>query len=641
MIKKRLLFLILFFIQRLFAVTGEAGVEELTWIGFSAKMMGLAGAGGAAFPEDPSSFTWNPAGMQVVQHSSMELSQTTVAFGTQYHFIGFTYPTLNTGSFGIGISRIGTGDIPHIKNIQNVPVSLGDFGYYWGKLSLAYSFPLWKYLSTGATFDIHRQEMGDILSNNGFGINFGAHFGSYRATGFLRDFYLGLSMSNVISRMTLQEESQTIPKRTRIGLAKGIYLRNNTDRLMLLADMLSMEHRDPRYMFGAEYRMGQSIFLRGGTDQGRFAMGFGLRLYRLQIDYATTEFSDAPTVFERNHRFSLVFYFGKSVPEQRNLLEETQKKEVERRIAAQMAADKEARVRDGMRAGRQYLDNQDYFNARLEFSRVLEENPNHSEAKALLDETQEAEKKYMEGRDQSLVKEAVEKEKLQRDNTFVNQRFNEGLEALSKEEYQIAIAKWQEALERDPGNQQLQTYIEKAENELKQKISQRILRARSYLQQEKHSEAYKELEEAKKEALGNETLLTQIENEIKRLGKLVDFNSFYQAGLQYYRKGDYGNASKYLEQALKINPDDERTKDLYRNAVARVKTEESPEEVELKGDVRAMFNDGLEHYRQGRYEDALKVWEEALQRNPHNVKLLQAVQAAKDRLEIYQRKQTH
>lgn len=641
MIKKRLLFLILFFIQRLFAVTGEAGVEELTWIGFSAKMMGLAGAGGAAFPEDPSSFTWNPAGMQVVQHSSMELSQTTVAFGTQYHFIGFTYPTLNTGSFGIGISRIGTGDIPHIKNIQNVPVSLGDFGYYWGKLSLAYSFPLWKYLSTGATFDIHRQEMGDILSNNGFGINFGAHFGSYRATGFLRDFYLGLSMSNVISRMTLQEESQTIPKRTRIGLAKGIYLRNNSDRLMLLADMLSMEHRDPRYMVGAEYRMGQSIFLRGGTDQGRFAMGFGLRLYRLQIDYATTEFSDAPTVFERNHRFSLVFYFGKSVPEQRNLLEETQKKEVERRIAAQMAADKEARVRDGMRAGRQYLDNQDYFNARLEFSRVLEENPNHSEAKALLDETQEAEKKYMEGRDQSLVKEAVEKEKLQRDNTFVNQRFNEGLEALSKEEYQIAIAKWQEALERDPGNQQLQTYIEKAENELKQKISQRILRARSYLQQEKHSEAYKELEEAKKEALGNETLLTQIENEIKRLGKLVDFNSFYQAGLQHYRKGDYGNASKYLEQALRINPDDERTKDLYRNAVARVKTEESPEEVELKGDVRVMFNDGLEHYRQGRYEDALKVWEEALQRNPHNVKLLQAVQAAKDRLEIYQRKQTH
>ena len=45
---------------------------------------------------------------------------------------------MNMGTFGLGFARIGTGGIQQRENVQGTMVELGEIGYYWLKLSLAY-----------------------------------------------------------------------------------------------------------------------------------------------------------------------------------------------------------------------------------------------------------------------------------------------------------------------------------------------------------------------------------------------------------------------------------------------------------------------------------------------------------------------
>jgi len=612
-----------------FGQDGYAGVESPFTIGAGARSLGLGGTG-SAFPDGPMAFFWNPAGMVVVQQRSLGLSLTTLFEGTQYNVAGYVHPTISTGVLGIGVARIGTGDIRHIEQQNGVPVDIGTFDYWWGKITFGYAVELVKGFAVGINVNLNRQVLG-YYSTNGFGGDAGINYVFPQKSGLFSNLYIGAVVFNAVSpRLKLGISDERIPWIMRGGIAKVAFLRGGRDRWLFLADVVKHELKPFTYHFGSEYSWNNNIFLRAGYDNGKLCFGGGLRFANIQLDYGTEQIGD-PLYFPASHRFSLVFFFGQTMDEKRRIAEERRQREIQHRIAERIESDRKKRIKESLLAGKDYLDKKDYFNARLEFSRVLREDPDNREAKDLLSITTQREEELQRQRQRELLKNDRERMRREIDNKFVDLRFKEGLSALEQGDFRTAIEKWQEALKRDPQNAQIITYIDKAKVELAREVDKLIARTRELVKQENVSEAYRVLERAKDQSQGDPKLQEKVLRQIKALDRAVDFVYNYQEGLKYYGRGDYKTAARFFKKAVNLAPRHQRAQELYRNAVARAqgaKTSMSPE-------VKKMFSQGISLYRDGHFKEALNIWEQALNMDPTNIKIIEAIEGVKKKIAAY------
>jgi len=630
MIRKKIKILIILYLSvirvlSLAAQEGEAGRESIFSIGIGARALGL-GSAQVAFPEDASSFYWNPAGMVVVQKKSVGFSLTTLFEGTQYNYLGYVHPTLNFGSFGIGVARIGTDGIKQIEQIRGVPVEIGEMSYWWGRLMIAYGLNVVGGLAIGVNLNVERQVLG-TYSTNGFGVDVGLHFRFGNRAGILKDLSLGCNFINALSpRLKLGVRSERIPYMIRTGIAKSLFLRGGKDRIMILADIDYQEDKDIKYHVGIEYGWSNAFFVRAGLDNGELCFGGGLRYKTIQIDYASSRIAD-PEFFARSHRFTLIYYIGKSLEEQRRILEQIRGEEIKRMVMKQEEERKKRRIKEALNAGKEFLNSGDYFNARLEFAKVLREDENNQEALALLKETRKKEELLQKQREAELLNNERAKEKVRQDNQFVKGRLDEGLEFLKKQNFQKAIERWEEALQRDPENPILNKYIKQARKELEDEVNRLISRARQMRRQDNISEAYQLLNRADKQTSDIPVLNQKVKREILQLNRIVDFQTNFQEGQKQYNNGNYEEAVRYFKKALDYFPDDVRAKEFYRSALARSKGRKK-----MSKEARVFFNRGIEYYKSGLYEKALQEWEKALKIDPYNIYLLKAVDQVKKKL---------
>jgi hypothetical protein len=91
------------------AQDGDGGTESNFSIGFGARAMGM-GSAFTALADDATAVFWNPAGLENIYQQSVTLFYTQLLEG-DYQFIGYALPTLNIGTFGMGLGRIGVGGI--------------------------------------------------------------------------------------------------------------------------------------------------------------------------------------------------------------------------------------------------------------------------------------------------------------------------------------------------------------------------------------------------------------------------------------------------------------------------------------------------------------------------------------------------
>ncbi|MFH1943263.1 MAG: PorV/PorQ family protein [bacterium] len=612
---------------------GRAGVESPFSIGMGARALGL-GSASVAFPDDPSAFYWNPAGMVVVDQRGVGLSMTTLFEGTQYNFLGYVHPTMTAGTFGLGVARIGTGGIVQRRWERGIIIEDGEMGYWWGKLLLSYAFTPVKGLSFGVNLDVNRQVLG-TYSTNGFGVDLGIHYGFPSGGGILRNLYFGCSVKNALQpRLRLGTSSETVPYTIRAGVAKALFLRQEADRWIFLADIEKGEYHDLGYHAGMEYGWNRTVFLRAGIDNGELTFGGGIRYRDFLLDYGTSRIAD-PTYFPRSHRFSLIFYFGKNVSERKRLEEEARQQLIQRQLDQRMEDERQRRIQEGLRAGREYIQKEDYFNARLEFSRVLREDPSNAEAQQLIRDTAVREQELQDRREAELLRQDREQEQQRRDNAFVEQRFNEGNEALTRGDYKKAIEKFQQALERDPESPHVNSYLRQARIELENEVNQLIARAKQLQRQGSFSEAYKMLNRAKDQTEGIAELQSRVLGEIQELDRVVDFMNYLQDGQQQYARGDYEAAARLYQRALDLFPNHSIAKERLRNALARSKGKKQ----EMTVEVRDKFFEGNNLFTKGQYEEAIQVWEEALKLDPNHIDILNAIERAKKKLELYKKKE--
>jgi len=614
--------------------TGKAGRESPFSIGFSARALAM-GNTQTAFPKDPTAFYWNPGGMVVVDQTGMALSHTILFEGVVYSSIGIVYPTMNAGSFGIGLAGIGVGGIRRMDEVNGVPIHLGDMQYWWGKLTVSYALPLGRGLSIGINFNEHRQVLG-TFSSYGFGMDAGVHLQFFQRSGLLRDLHFGMSANNVFpARLKLGTMVESEPYSIRMGVAKIVRINKGSTLWVLSGDADQIKDQDLRWHAGTEIQWNELLFLRAGMDNGNIVFGGGFRIRNLQLDYAYAQIGD-PEFFPKSHRFSLCFYVGKTVTERRRLLEETRRLEIQQKIDEQRGADRIKRIRDGLETGKAALSKGDYFNARLEFSRVLTEDSTNKEIQQLLNETTEKERNLQQQHEEEMLREAKANEKRRQDMAFVSQQFQEALDAFNRGEYSKVIENCQQALERDSENAQIRTYLENTRIVLERRIAELVNRSKLLERDENLTEAYKALVQAKDLAVASPIQKNTVLAEIKRLDAKIGSVDAFQKGLERYENGDYQAAAQFLEKAISYEPENPRTAELYRNAKARSIVGTRP--TTMTQDVKEKFSTGLKWYQDGKYQEAIRIWEEALVLDPNNVKIMDAIQAAKDKLNTFQKK---
>ncbi|MBN1781822.1 PorV/PorQ family protein [bacterium] len=616
------------------AEQGSGGLESpFDAIGVSARDFGMGGTA-VAMPKDMGAFMWNSAGMVVVEHQCVGFSKTTLFEGSQYHFLGYIFPTLSAGTFGLGVSHLGTDGIRHFEDINGVPVEMGAYNYWWGKLSLAYAHSLFGGLSAGLNFDAHRQELGPY-NTNGFGLDAGLHYKTPARGGVLQDLYFGFNYKNALQpRLKLGTGTENLPSLFRFGAAKVFSFNQRSVQWALLWDYEKHEHKSAVQHIGTEFNWRGLAFIRSGFNNGDLTFGGGLRIKGIQIDYGSGQLGN-PDIMPRSHRFSLSLFLGKSLPEKRRQILAAQEQEIRQQVMERQESEKRKRIQEGIETGKQYYTNGDYFNARLTFTRVLSEDPNNAEAQKYLGLTKDKEDEQQQAREAELRQQSIEEDQRKRNEVFIREQYDEGLRALDEGDFQKAIEKWEQALARDPENTQIRSYIDKAREELDKEINRLIFQAKSLIRQENLAEARRVLDRAKSQTENNEALRNKVMVEIRRLDNTVNYMNNYQLGRENYEKGNFKAAADYLEKALQLQPNDSEVRELYQSARAR----SIGKKKEMNSEVRAQYAEGLRIYSKGRYQEALEIWEKALAMDPENIKIIEAIEIVKRRLKEIEQQQ--
>ena len=113
---------------------GQGGTEDnMSILGYGARALGL-GKAFTALADDPTAVYWNPAGLEDIYQQQATFFHVSLWEGTSLDYLGYVYPTIDIGSFGIGIGRIGVGDIPQTNSGEEVlgTFSNAEYQFYLG-----------------------------------------------------------------------------------------------------------------------------------------------------------------------------------------------------------------------------------------------------------------------------------------------------------------------------------------------------------------------------------------------------------------------------------------------------------------------------------------------------------------------------
>jgi hypothetical protein len=295
--------------------SGQGGTRSNFTFGFGARAMGLGNAY-VAMADDPTAVYWNPAGLDYIYQQSLTFFHASLPEGGLYDFFGYAYPTLDLGTFAIGIGRIGTGDIDQY-NIAGDRVGSA-FSYDNYRLYLSYGLKLPYNLSAGLSIKVLRQgfynislaEYGGDVNATGVGMDLGILYKpEFSTSSLLRDWSIGLNVQNMFQpQLKLGDITDIIPLSLRFGLMRTIPI-SGTGAFNILLDLDKSSTTGLGIFFGTEFNYQDIGKVRVGYNNNSVAFGAGVEYKMFQIDYAFGNPSyDA--MLPPIHRISLTINFG-------------------------------------------------------------------------------------------------------------------------------------------------------------------------------------------------------------------------------------------------------------------------------------------------------------------------------------------
>jgi hypothetical protein len=268
-----------------------------------------AGARAAAMGEAYSSVSndvtagyWNPAGLSQIESAEVAMMHNAALVDTQYQYVGGALPTEN-GALGASLQRM---DYDTIDAYDALDAKQGSFDASSLAINLTYSKKISETLNAGVTGKLIQESL-EAEKASGFGADFGLLMKRERVN-------LSAVIQHLGTGLEFVQEKQSLPTTIRLGASTRFL----EEKLTVAADLVQAKGADMMVNTGAEYRLSETITLRGGyrlTPGADFAVGgltgltggLGLNLGQFSIDYAMMPFGD----LGNTHRVSLLFRFAK------------------------------------------------------------------------------------------------------------------------------------------------------------------------------------------------------------------------------------------------------------------------------------------------------------------------------------------
>ena len=607
---------------------GQGGSRShFSEFGFGARAMGLGNAF-TAVADDPTAVHWNAAGLDYIYQQSLTFFHASLYEGTLYDFMGYAYPTLDLGTFAIGIARIGVGGILE-TDINNTAYNTFSFEAYRGYFSYGLRLP-WD-LAAGASLKLERSAFGNTMQySDAVAVGVGLDFGIlYRpeliASPWLRDWSIGLNIVNLFSpQLKHAEQPDALPLEFRFGIMRPIYFGGGGNALTMSLDLSKSSETDMSFAFGSEYNFRKIGKIRVGYDSYTGIMaGIGFEYSMFQIDYAYGNPS-SQGLLDPVHRISLSMNFGMNRDEMYAIVEELRRQEEARIIDEIRESDRKKFVAEHMGKADQYFAEQKFLDAIVEYQQVIGSDPFNQKAKIRLDSANVMLDGRIEDQRNQAVLAAIDKDRAEADVRFVEEHYNRGRLFLDKKQYTEAMIEFNLVLERDAQNQSARDALATTRRRMGDDISGLVRRARTEFENQNYSEALRLLSEARLLSADDPSVKKEVDTFVER----VKLQENIQTGLLLYDIGQYQDALNVFDKVLKEDP----TNTLIKQYYTRSKIEALGETEPMDPETERRYLEGIDEYLKGRYTEAIRIWQEILNDHPYNKKVLEAVSGAEERL---------
>ncbi len=577
---------------------GDAGHESVFLLGVDARALGMGGSY-VAVTSGASSVYWNPAGLGLLDKAEVSLLHITLWENTYYDFVGVAYPTLSYGSFGLGAIRLGTSDIIR-RDPFNQPGPAFDNSFSEYIFSYGVNFPL--LINGGLNFKILNHSLDD-RSATGFGLDLGI---LATPTPFLS---WGLNWQDILEpELKLQTTEEKIPSNLKAGIKLSHQFSNQS--ILAAFDIDKTRGRDVKFHAGGEYGLFETLFLRGGFDKDYATFGVGILYNFLQADYAFKFQND----LGNTHRISLTFRFGRSVSKRKEVQLEA---DLQRRMQA-IETEKKAKAKQFLKEGENFESKQDWLSAYVSYQKTLAWEPENSTALAKAD--------FLRPKIYQTQKEKTEKEI---NSLLVENYLKVTQEYQDKQDFKPALLLIGQALKLEPQNQKvlsLQRELLKAQND-------KILELERKGSESYNKGNYPEAILAWNQILEMDSTHLAAKSNIDLASSKVKTASYLKQGIEFFNSGNFSLAEKQFNLALSVDPKNRVALDYLQQVRARTAKRTTLEDLKKDLEIWKIYQEALSKYQQGKYQEALDLWNEVLKVYPNNQNTLRNIQQAKARLQ--------
>ena len=404
---------------------------------------------------------------------------------------------------------------------------------------------------------------------------------------------------------------------------RSIQFFGEDNKFNILLDIDKSQDTDLRFSFGTEYSFNGKYTMRLGYTGESLAFGAGVEYNMFQIDYAYGNPS-TDGMLDPVHRMSFSFNFGMNRDEMFQIVEQLRLQEEERIITEIRESDKQKFIADHLQTADEYLRDNNYLDAIVEYQQVIGVDPFHQHAKIMLDSSNILLENEFNIRQNSAVIAAIDKDRAETNRRFIDEHYEKGRLLLDQKQYTEALIEFNIALDRDLNNQSIISAIQTTRRRLNEDVNSLVRRGREEFQNQNYSESLRLLSEAR--LLSNDD--PEVKKEVDTLIERVKLQENIQKGLMLYDIGEFDQALNLFETALELDPENQFIKQYYN----KTKSESSDESEEMDPDTERRYLEGVDKFLLGQYEEAIRIWEDILQDNPYNRKVLEAINGAQDRL---------
>lgn len=580
-------------------IADDGGTETIFHLGAGARAMGM-GNGYVGLAGDATAVYYNPAGTARLGTQQVSFLHTFLFEGTIYDYIAYVYPMGAPGSLGIAGMRVGTDDIGR----RDLTRDVGSFDASQTQVMLSYGRRIEDRFYAGAALKVVNQSI-DNLSAYGYGLDMGGQIQIWE------NLQAGLRLQDIIgARLKLAQAKERTPFTFTAGMAYFRGLPWHGLNGVATFDFDKPENRSLRIRTGLEITHPTGLSVRGGYDRDNVTLGLGFRYQRLQFDYAY-KFVNALT---DSHRFSLSYDFGLTQQEKT-----ARQADVELRRRQQMMAESRRRslIEELTRADRYYAAGE-LDSALAAYYRA----DAFAEDKTLIHTRIEELRKKLVAKGQRPPSGAVADSVLARGlERQARELFEKGALAAARDIVAIARRYEVRSTGLDSLEQAIRLGMEK-EIWVSQNKAEKALATGDYIA------AY----ENYSQVLIFDPANTKAAEGVRQAEKGLNLAQKVNLGLVYFNQGNYASSKREFDAVLKLDNGNKTAQEYLGRIEGKLKASTSLEDLQKDGRIWRLYLDGLEAFRQGDYQKAIKSWQSVLEVYPSNQNALENIEQARLRL---------